>query len=172
MWRPPHVHHNPELTFMRKHPHVHSNPEPTFMGKPCHVHSHKAQCGHIEMRYSSNPINCLNAIQPINKTGPTDIIPVALIDKPMLPEEKRIGSFSIVWQSINIELQIIKWGQIHRTLKGEYSNLLSLKLMIGMYRKCMMTSSNGNICCITGPLWGEFPGHRWISLTKASDTEL
>ena len=36
----------------------------------------------------------------------------------------------------------------------------------------IMTSSNGNIFRVTGPLWGEFTGHRWIPLTKASDAEL
>ena len=36
-------------------------------------------------------------------------------------------------------------------------------------RLFMMTSSNGNIFRITGPLCGEFTGHRWIPLTKASD---
>ena len=36
----------------------------------------------------------------------------------------------------------------------------------------MMTSSNGNIFRITGPLCGEYIGHRWIPLTKASDAEL
>ena len=36
----------------------------------------------------------------------------------------------------------------------------------------MTTSSNGNIFCVTGPLCGEFTGHRWIPCTKASDTEL
>ena len=35
----------------------------------------------------------------------------------------------------------------------------------------MMTSSNGNIFRVTGPLCGEFTGHRWISRTKASDAE-
>ena len=35
-----------------------------------------------------------------------------------------------------------------------------------------MTSSNENIFCVTGPLCGEFIGHRWIHLTKASDAEL
>ena len=35
----------------------------------------------------------------------------------------------------------------------------------------MMTSSNGNIFYVTGPLCGEFTGHRWIPLTKASDAE-
>ena len=36
----------------------------------------------------------------------------------------------------------------------------------------MMTSSNGNIFRVTGPLCGEFTGHLWVSLTKASDAEL
>ena len=36
----------------------------------------------------------------------------------------------------------------------------------------MMTPSNGNIFRVTGRLWGEFTGHRWSSLTKASDAEL
>ena len=31
----------------------------------------------------------------------------------------------------------------------------------------MMTSSNGNIFRVTGPLCGEFTGHRWIPSTKA-----
>ena len=36
----------------------------------------------------------------------------------------------------------------------------------------MMTSSNGSIFRDTGPLCGDFAGHRWIPLTKASDAEL
>ena len=32
----------------------------------------------------------------------------------------------------------------------------------------MMTSSNGNIFRVTGPLCGEFTGHPWITRTKAS----
>ena len=35
----------------------------------------------------------------------------------------------------------------------------------------MMTSSNRNICRVTGHLCGEFTGHRWIPRTKASDAE-
>ena len=35
-----------------------------------------------------------------------------------------------------------------------------------------MTSSNGNIFRVTGPLCGEFTGHRWIPHTKASDVDL
>ena len=40
------------------------------------------------------------------------------------------------------------------------------------YLKHMMTSSNGNIFRVAGPLCGEFTGPRWIPLTKASDAEL
>ena len=36
----------------------------------------------------------------------------------------------------------------------------------------MMTSSNGNIFRVTGPLCGEFTGYRWNPRTKASDAEL
>ena len=36
----------------------------------------------------------------------------------------------------------------------------------------IMTSSNGNIFGVAGPLCGEFAGHRWIPRIKASDTEL
>ena len=36
----------------------------------------------------------------------------------------------------------------------------------------MMTSSNGKIFRVTGHLYGEFTGHRWIPRTKPSDMEL
>ena len=36
----------------------------------------------------------------------------------------------------------------------------------------MMTSWNGNIFRVTGPLWGESTGHRWIPLTNVSCAEL
>ena len=36
----------------------------------------------------------------------------------------------------------------------------------------MITSWNGNIFRVTGPLCREFTGHWWIPLTKASDAEL
>ena len=36
----------------------------------------------------------------------------------------------------------------------------------------MMTSSNGDIPRVTGPLWGESTGDWWIPLTETIDTEL
>ena len=40
------------------------------------------------------------------------------------------------------------------------------------YILTMMTSSNGNIFRVTGPLCGEFTGDRWIPRKKASNAEL
>ena len=59
----------------------------------------------------------------------------------------------------------------------DYLPKISFKYPIGQWvteRKTviMMTSSNGNIFRVTGPLCGEFTGHRWIALTKVSDAEL
>ena len=39
-------------------------------------------------------------------------------------------------------------------------------------RNIMMTSSNGNIFHVTGPLWGESTGDRWIPLTTACTAEI
>ena len=47
-----------------------------------------------------------------------------------------------------------------------------IMMWMSIHLAIMMMSSNGNIFCITGPLCGEFTGHRWIHLTKASDAEL
>ena len=44
--------------------------------------------------------------------------------------------------------------------------------LIIMCTQSMMTSSNGNIFRVTGPLCGEFTGHRGIPRTKASDAGL
>ena len=47
-----------------------------------------------------------------------------------------------------------------------------LNVVEGICLNFMMTSLNGNIIIVTGPLWGESTGYRWILLTKASDAEL
>ena len=44
-------------------------------------------------------------------------------------------------------------------------------LIFNTPNSAMMTSSDANIFRVTGPLCWEFTGHRWISLTKASDAE-
>ena len=63
----------------------------------------------------------------------------------------------------------------HRNVFHQYPLEFSFRLTIwGVeYMQCrMMTSSNGNIFRVTGLLYGEFTGHRWIPHTKASDAEL
>ena len=44
--------------------------------------------------------------------------------------------------------------------------------VIAVISRHMMTSSNGNIFCVTVPLRREFTGYRWIPRTKACDAEL
>ena len=50
------------------------------------------------------------------------------------------------------------------------SAFLGICVMVLCY--IIMTSSNENIFRVTGHLCGEFTGHRWFPLTKASDEEL
>ena len=45
-------------------------------------------------------------------------------------------------------------------------------LQLGHIPWYIMTSSNGDIFRVTGPLCREFTGHRWIPRTKASEAEL
>ena len=47
-----------------------------------------------------------------------------------------------------------------------------IRIIVYQEKGITMTSSNGNIIRVTGPLCVEFTGHRWIPLTKASDAEL
>ena len=48
----------------------------------------------------------------------------------------------------------------------------SLAFVLQYWYENIMTSSIGNIFRVTGPVCGEFIGHRWIPLTKASDAGL
>ena len=62
-----------------------------------------------------------------------------------------------------------------RLLKGYFwgKYVFSTAQFIGIkIELIMMTPSNGNIFRVTDPMWGEYTGHRWISLTKASKAEL
>ena len=63
---------------------------------------------------------------------------------------------------------------IHRlVLQMAISNVSQGSASFARFSKVsMMTSSNGNIFRVTGPLCGEFTGLRWIPHTKASDAEL
>ena len=56
---------------------------------------------------------------------------------------------------------------IHTTSPLTNNNRVGLKVY-----GHMMTSSNGDNFCVTGPLWGESTCHWWIPLTMASEAEL
>ena len=70
--------------------------------------------------------------------------------------------------------QSVAYYPMDSILVSEYeSNIASMmELWSCSYFFSMMTSSNGNIVCVTGLLCGEFTDHRWIPLTKSSDAEL
>ena len=60
-----------------------------------------------------------------------------------------------------------KWVTlIHRKLKyNQNKQITNIYILYEIYfciTQTIMTSSNGNIFRITGPLWGEFTGHWWI----------
>ena len=69
---------------------------------------------------------------------------------------------------------------IIETLNSQKTLQFFVALLYALSCKCgpcapwvyLMTSSNGTIFCVTGYLCGEFTGHRWIPLTRASDAEL
>ena len=53
------------------------------------------------------------------------------------------------------------WWRIAIELIQRYNNYMKLDHVY-----IMMTSSNGNICRVTGHLCSEFTGHRWIPCTR------
>ena len=57
-------------------------------------------------------------------------------------------------------------------LKTYWLNLRFWMIKKTFRGRLIMTSSNGSIFRITGPLWGEFTVYQWIPLTKARDAEL
>ena len=68
----------------------------------------------------------------------------------------------------------VKYQQyMHCTARIMLLIMIHINKGLGNYmNNFMMTSSNGNIFPVTVPLCGEFTGHQWIPLTKASDAEL
>ena len=62
-------------------------------------------------------------------------------------------------------------GSHSLTHTGQLWDIPSLGYLRHSAACCMMTSSNGNIFRVTGPLCWEFTGHRWIPSTKVSDAE-
>ena len=76
---------------------------------------------------------------------------------------------------------LVCYGQIFYMLLHLWSGIVWMACAMGLMSEPphplqiipryfrMMTTSNGNIFRVTGPLCGEFTGHRWIPRTKASE---
>ena len=68
---------------------------------------------------------------------------------------------------------VIECANVDRKMTHRLSNIqtpvAAIQLWVDSFH--MMTSSNRNILRVTGPLWVETIGHRWIFFTKASDAE-
>ena len=54
----------------------------------------------------------------------------------------------------------------------EFSTQRELEYRALMFSSFIMTSSHGSFFSVTGHLWGEFTGHRWIPLTKGQKCRL
>ena len=68
-----------------------------------------------------------------------------------------------VYFEINLEVDFL----------GTYNQAVRKRLLQDPVNdRSMMTSSKGNIFCVTGHLCGELTDHRWIPRTKASNAEL
>ena len=90
------------------------------------------------------------------------------------------NNFAYSWGHVDLWIYITRPGVVI-TLCIVGSNYLTWPASV--WRLCpywgeqpkighMMASSNGNIFRVTGLLWGEFTGDRWIPHTKASHAEL
>ena len=131
------------------------------------------------------PVNVPDRVQPIviSQTNVFCIIFTA----------RTIACGWILWMVDLLDVDWYLYEQTERQTDGQAdeqtdrkTNILSAKLTFEMltvheWRQSfstdkwllfMMTSLNGNIFRVTGPLCGEFTGHRWIPRTKASDAKL
>ena len=72
-----------------------------------------------------------------------------------------------------LQMAVRSYSWVH-SLAGKVEIVLSMIVLFDNYgdhptinRPHMMTSSNGNSFCVTGPLRGKCTGHQWIPLPKA-----
>ena len=102
---------------------------------------------------------------------------LSIIEEGLTEWEKTLQKiFSHCWDPARLWLQNGFRSTAKTPLKASVvHNLVSLSGTVDHtadWHVNMMTSSNGNTFRVTGPLCGEFTGHRWIPHIKASDAEL
>ena len=104
------------------------------------------------------------------------ILKILVIKMKINIDDKKIKWLYIDRKGYLRHVEVIIWNGIllHLSNYNQFDMVYPMKCTCSCVRLpfIMMTSSNGNIFRVTGPLFGEFIGHRWISLTKASDAEL
>ena len=66
----------------------------------------------------------------------------------------------------------IFYSDISRLSSELRYNSITTHFSQSIWHYLMMTSSNGNIFSVTGPLYGEFTGDQWIPLTQAIGEKL
>ena len=97
-----------------------------------------------------------------------------------IPYHTQTSKCNMHLQRFNV---VYKRGFIHITLYRQVCQLslisqypisavLEQTTIFRILHYFMMTTSNGNIFRVTGPLCGEFNGRRWIPITITSDAEL
>ena len=72
---------------------------------------------------------------------------------------------------LSFRIMNIRFTVMYQELISRACGSLRVFQWLGLWH-IMETSSNENIFRITGPLWGESTGHRWISLRTACNVEL
>ena len=116
----------------------------------------------------------LNGI-PVSPDSPKTIIkwvPLQLIE----PRQNRRHFSDDIWNTFPLWIFFCILIQMSLNFGSKWQS--TLVFIVAWHRTSdkrhhfMMTSSNGNIFRVTGPLCGDFTGPRWIPHTKASDAEL
>ena len=86
-----------------------------------------------------------------------------------------VDGYPYVWEAKSMTMMIFHTVCVFSPVNGTSPTCLMTYMTSHALRafvSSMMTAPNGNIYRVTGPLCGEFSGHRWIPLTKNSDAEL
>ena len=84
--------------------------------------------------------------------------------------DRTLFALLVWWLCVGLLLAYIK--DIMKTMKSNGWIRIQKFEFKKIYIYFMMTSSNGNIFRVTGPLCGEFTSHRWIPRNKTSHAEL
>ena len=88
--------------------------------------------------------------------------------------------YKIIWAGWRIHICATNYHYIYNISRTKPQNLTFLVSSCSCFcpihwsqvlSRKWKVPSNGNIFCVTGPLCGQFTGHRWIPLTNVSETE-